>query len=517
MNGAESLVREAMASGIKVCFANPGTTEIPLVQAFDTVPGVRLVLGLFEGVCTGAADGYGRMLDKPAMTLLHLGPGFANGIAYLHNAKRARTPLVNVIGEHATWHREADAPLAMDIEALTGTVSGWHLTGSSADDLSKGLAEAVNQARYGMIASLIVPHDFQLREAGRTTEPPRSFGFEPPDEKIIARGATALKTKKSAAALMLGGRALRREGLLAAARIRAATGCALLAEMFPPFMDRGPDLPAIERLPYFPEPAKILLSRYETLVFVGSREPVTFFGYPGIESRLLSEKQEKIHLAGPKQSAAEVLERLAGAVGGRRGRKKALDSRNPGSSQAIPSGSLTPEKFCATMARLQPEDAIVIDEGLTTTFPYYQLSGAAPSHCLTTIVGGAIGYGMPCSIGAAIACPDRPVINFQADGSGMYTVQSLWTMAREGLNITTLLCNNRGYNIVRIELERAGVSNPGPAARAVTDFEDPAIDWVKVAAGLGVPGTAVATAEDLAREFRRAVGEPGPHLIEVRF
>lgn len=509
MNGAESLVRTAIASGIEVCFANPGTTEIPLVQAFDSVPGVRLVLGLFEGVCTGAADGYGRMLDRPAMTLLHLGPGFANGIAYLHNAKRARTPLVNVIGEHATWHREADAPLAMDIKALTGTVSGWHRTGTSADSLAADLTEAVAEARFGMIASVVAPHDFQLQKTGPGIAAPKAFRFESPDERTIEQGAAALR-KRSAAALMLGGRALRRAGLLAAAKVQAVTGCDLLAEMFPPFMERGPDLPRVERLPYFPEPAKALLSRYETVVFVGSREPVTFFGYPGIESWLLSKDQEKMHLAGARQNAVEVLEALAEALGGATGRGAGRNS-----SLGAPTGTLTPEKFCATMARIQPEDAIVIDEGLTSTFPYYQLSGNAPAHCLTTIVGGAIGYGMPCSIGAALACPDRPVINFQADGSGMYTVQSLWTMARERLNITTLVCNNRGYNIVRIELERAGVKHPGPAARAVTDFTDPPIDWVKMAGGLGVPGVTVTTVEDLVREFGRAATESGPHLIEV--
>ena len=125
MNGAESLIRTAIAAGVEVCFANPGTTEMPLVLAIDAIPGIRAILGLFEGVCTGAADGYARMAGKPAFTLLHMGPGFANGIANLHNARRARSPVVNLIGDHATWHLEADAPLTSDIVSLARPVSSW--------------------------------------------------------------------------------------------------------------------------------------------------------------------------------------------------------------------------------------------------------------------------------------------------------------------------------------------------------------------------------------------------------
>src|SRR5512135_166615 len=157
MNGANLLVKTAIRMGIEVCFANAGTTEMPIVVALDSTPGIKASLGLFEGVCTGAADGYGRMLDKPAMTLLHLGPGLANGIANLHNARRARSPVLNVVGEHATWHRPTDPPLAMEIEGLAKTVSGWRRTTSSPAEIALDLASAVTATRVGQVATLIVP------------------------------------------------------------------------------------------------------------------------------------------------------------------------------------------------------------------------------------------------------------------------------------------------------------------------------------------------------------------------
>ncbi len=164
MNGAESLLRTAAASGIRICFANPGTTELPLVAAFDTDTGVRPILCLFEGVCSGAADGYARMSGNPAMTLLHLGPGFANGIANFHNARRARSAIFNVIGDHASWHLASDPPLASDIESLARPVSGWLRSADPAGPLSRDAAEAIAAARSGMVATLIAPHDAQLRD-----------------------------------------------------------------------------------------------------------------------------------------------------------------------------------------------------------------------------------------------------------------------------------------------------------------------------------------------------------------
>jgi acetolactate synthase I/II/III large subunit len=513
MNGAEILVTTAAAAGIEICFANPGTTEIPLVMAFDAIPGIRPILGLSEGVCAGAADGYGRMLDRPAMTLLHLGPGFANSIAYLHDARRARTPVLSIIGEHASWHRPADAPLTMDIEALTATVSGWQRTVRSANTLSRDTAEAIGASRYGQVASLIVPHDYQEAEGGPGTTGRQEPVFDSIDSAVISRAAQLLR--EGGTALLLGGRALRTKGLQAAALVKASTGCDLLAETFPAFMERGAGLPPVERIPYFPEPARELLSRYRAVIQAGAKEPVTFFGYKGIGSHLLTDEQKTGPLATERQDVVEVLEALAHAVrqpGSSRGN---LPSHGEVQRPGVPDGELTAEKACITLAALQPEHAIIIDEGLTSSFTYYPLTAHVPPHSLTTVTGGAIGYGMPCAIGAAIAFPRRPVINLQADGSAMYTLQALWTQARESLDITTLICSNQSYNILRIELERAGIASPGHRARSLTELRRPVIDWVRIAQGFGVPAVSVNTAPGLARELSRAMGEPGPHLIEM--
>jgi len=513
MNGAEALLRTALAGGIEICFANPGTTEAPLVAALDKIQGMRAVLGLFEGVCTGAADGYGRMKGKPAMTILHLGPGFANGVANLHNARRAKTPLVNVIGEHATWHREADAPLAMNIEGLAGTVSGWVRTNAAARDFSRNMAEAISSTQYGQIATLIAPHDHQLEDVGDQIVGLPPLSFDPLDEAAVEKAAGLFKDGRRPA-LLLGGQALLEPGLALAGRIRARTGCDLLVENFPARVECGAGLPPVTRIPYFPEPALALLSAYDSIVLVGAREPVTFFGYGGISSYLLTENQRRISISSARGSVMEAFEFLAHILGAKEGCAGVPGGAEPARPE-VPEGSLTPEKVCQTLAAVQPEGAIIVDEGLTTAFYYFPLTVGLPRITFISIAGGSIGYGMPCAAGAALACPERPVINLQADGSAAYTVQALWTQAREGLNVTTLLCSNRTYNIVRVELERAGVAVPGPCSRSLTDLGNPNIDWVEIAKGFGVPGVSVDKAEDLARETRRALEEPGPHLIEM--
>jgi acetolactate synthase I/II/III large subunit len=514
VNGAELLVKTAVASGVEVCFSNPGTTEMPIVMALDSVSGIRAFLGLFEGACTGAADGYGRMLEKPAMTLLHLGPGFANGVANLHNARRAKSPVLNVVGEHATWHRNADPPLAMDIESLARTVSGWWQTSRSPQGIATDVADAVSSARLGQVATLIVPHDYQLAECESPSVDRGGIVFDPLEAESIKKAAERLR-KYHRVALLLGGRALRKPGLDAAARIESAIGCDLFAPTLPGYMEDGSGLPRIQRVPYFPEQAVAALSAYEVVLLAGAQEPVTFFGYPGIRSRILSDEQERIILCTDRQDVIGALQSLADNldVPLRFANKGDLFSRL--NRPALPSGELTVEKACLTFAALQPENAIIVDEAVTTRYSYIPLSSGLPPHSILTVAGGSIGYGIPCATGAAIACPDRPVIDLQADGSALYTVQALWTQAREGLNVTTLLCSNRSYRILQIELNRAGLTSFGPNTKRLTQLTNPAIDWVRVAEGLGVPGVAVDTAEDLGREIGRALAEPGPHLIEM--
>jgi acetolactate synthase-1/2/3 large subunit len=514
MNGAELLLRTAVRAGVDICFANAGTTEIPLVIALEKEPAIRPVLGLFEGVCTGAADGYGRMLDRPAMTLLHLGPGFANGIANLHNARRARTPILNVIGEHSTWHRPADPPLAMNIEPLVSAVSGWYRTNTSAEHLSRDITDALSAALEGQIASLIVPNDYQWAGTATTAISEPVVSCDPVDPATIEKAGGLLRTHGKTA-LVLGGRALRRDGLAQAARVKAVTGCDLLTVTFPGYLERGEGLPDVIRIPYFPEPAQELISQYDALLLAGVAEPVTFFGYEGIDSYVFPRHLKRVSIGIGRQQVVEALVLLADMLDAPRLPHLPAEVLAKRQIPPLPQGRLDAEKVCRTLAALQPEGAIIVDEGITASLPYYPLTAGVAPHSLLTIAGGSIGYGMPCALGAALACPDRPVINLQADGSAMYTVQALWTQAREGADVTTLICANRSYNIIDVELSRAGMTGAGGAAQSLVRLSPPDIKWVKIAEGMGVPAVSVETVEDLAGRFKEALAEPGPHLIEM--
>jgi acetolactate synthase-1/2/3 large subunit len=515
MNGAETLIRTLVDAGLDVCFANPGTTEMPMVRAIDDSSGMRAVLCLFEGVCTGAADGYARMSEKPGLTLLHLGPGFANGIAYLHDARRARSGIVNLIGEHATWHLAADPPLHSDIESLANPVSAWVRRNRSAEELSGDAAEAVAVAsrKPGQIATLIIPHDCQLDAANgpasaRMVSSPPKIG-----EDSINQAVDALR-RDEPKVLFLGGYALGERGLKAAARIAAVTGCKLMSETFPARWERGAGTPILERLPYFPEAAIAAISPYKSVTLAGAKSPVSFFGYPGVPGYFISPEQRQITLATPEEDVIDALETLAGALG-------APNHSQPGEISSgqtgliSPTGRLTPESISAAVTLLLPEMAIVMDESNTSMGPFLTMSQSAARHTLLTQPGGAIGLGPPCATGAAIASPDRTVINLQADGSAMYTLQALWTQAREGLNVKTIILNNRSYRILGIELMRAGAKEVGSQAQRLIELTQPAIDWVSLAKGMGVPGARVETAEDLVRELERALVEPGPQLIEA--
>ncbi len=513
MNGADILIKTAVEAGVEVCFTNPGTTEMPLVTAIDRNGGVRTVLGLFEGVCTGAADGYGRLTGKPAMTILHLGQGFANGISQLHNAARAHTPLVNVVGEHPTWHRGAGSPACMNIEALTSSLPGWQRTCKKAEALSADMADAVAAAGEGQIASLIVPQDYQtaVLAPAAISRPQSSPGAV--DEKAVMQARDVLR-KMSSAVMLLGGKALRREGVMAAARIRAKTGCALFTESFPACWDRGAGKPLLSRTIHAPG-EETRLPKYAGVVLAGMEEPVALFGRVGRESRILTKEQERVSLAGPEQDAAAALVALADALDAPGASRLPAGSMAELQRPALPEGALTVEKVCRTVAAVQPEGAIVVDESITSSSAYCPVSGTAPPHTFIALSGGSLGWGLSCSVGAAVACPDRPVIDLQGDGSAMYTIQALWTQAREGLNITTLIYSNRAYHAMQLGLIRSGVTSPGPVTRAVIELSRPAIEWVKLAPSLGVPAVSVSTAEELAHELRAALAEPGPHLIEM--
>lgn len=512
MNGAEALIETLYNAGVRVCFANPGTSEMQLVAAIDRHPDMRGVLGLFEGVVTGAADGYGRMADRPAATLLHLGPGFGNGAANLHNARRARSPIVNIVGDHATYHREFDAPLTSDVEGAARPFSEWVKTSASADALAADGAEAVRQAtRYpGAVATLIAPANFAWEEAKGAA--PIVTPQSPPqaDEALLARAASALKSGEPAA-LFLGGMALREDALNETGRIAEATGARILCETFTTRLQRGAGRVPVERLPYFGEMAAAHLSGLKRIVFVGAKPPVAFFAYPGKPGWLSPVDAEIIELADARTDALSTLRRLADALGAPKAHSKAQAPFVPPKM----SGKLDPSGVAAALAELCPKDAIIVDEAATAGLATFPMTAGMAPHDWLMLTGGSIGFGLPAGVGAAIACPKRKVICLQADGSAMYTVQALWTMAREKLDVTTVILNNASYAILNIELARVGAQNPGPKALSLLDLSNPMIDWVELSHGMGVPAVRAKTAEDFRAALKDTLEIRGPRLVEA--
>ncbi len=512
MNGAEALIRSLGDSGVDTCFANPGTSEMQLVAAIDGRPEMRAILGLFEGVVTGAADGYGRMADKPAATLLHLGPGLANGCANLHNAKRARTPVVNLVGDHATYHLDLDAPLTSDIAGVARPMSDWVAVSASPGDLAgKGVAAVAEALRYpGQIATLIVPANHAWDEGGDAVRPRAPLPAPCADDDAVAAAAAAL-AHGGRCALFLGGRALRADALEAAGRIAARTGARILCETFPARLQRGAGRVPVERLPYFAEVAAEFLTAFDALVLVGAPAPVAFFAYPDKPSRLSPAGAEIVTLAAPREQALDALERLAAQVGA-----AGAPLLQPPLRPEPPVGALAPAGIGAILASMLPENAIVSDEGTTGSGPIYQALAGAPAHDWLTLTGGSIGQGLPLALGAAVACPDRKVVAVQSDGSAMYTVQALWTMARENLDVTVILLNNGSYAILQHELRRVGVASPGPTAQSLLDLTRPEIDWTAMSEAMGVRAICVTTLDAFAAELADALAQHGPRLIEAR-
>ncbi len=511
MNGAAALIQTLSECGVDVCFANPGTSEMQLVAALDGQPNMRAILGLFEGVVTGAADGYGRMADKPAATLLHLGPGLGNGLSNLHNAKRARTPVVNIVGDHATDHLQYDAPLTSDVAGVARPMSDWVRTSTSPDDLAEAGAEAVEAALTypGQIATLIVPADHAWTDGARPAVPRNRPEAPGVSAEEIRSTAAALKDD-GPAALYLGGRALREDALQQAGRIAAATGARLISETFSSRLQRGAGRVPLERLPYFGEMAAEFLDGLTRIVFVGAEPPVSFFAYPGKPSWLSPEGAQLIELAGPRDDASSTLRQLADALDA-----PASGDVQPAFVPPVADGKLDAQSLGGVLAALMPEHAIISDEAATAGLAIFPMTAGAPQHDWLMLTGGSIGQGLPLAAGAAIACPDRKVIALQADGSAMYTVQALWTMARENLDVTSVLINNGSYAILNIELARVGVTEPGPKALSLLDLTRPVIDWVSISKGMGVPAVRADTVEAFRDALGEALSSKGPRLIEA--
>ncbi|MFO1332849.1 MAG: acetolactate synthase large subunit [Rubrivivax sp.] len=513
MNGAQALLQTLADAGVEVCFTNPGTSEMHFVAALDTEPRMRAVLALFEGVATGAADGYARMAGKPAATLLHLGCGLGNGLANLHNARKGRVPVINIVGDHATTHTRYDAQLQSDIETVARNVSpGFVRTSAGTAALGQDAVDAITAARGlpGQVATLILPADVSWGEGGQPCPPPPLPTPAAAEDAAVQAVAQAIRTGGKTV-LLLGGQALREGALRSAARIAAHSGVQLLAEVFPTRMERGAGLPAVERVAYLAELAGVQLAGVQHLVLVDAKSPVSFFAYPGKPGDLVPEGCTVHTLSSPAQDAAASLDKLVAALGAGSIEPPLAPAQRPGR----PRGPLTTPKVCKAVGHLLPEHAIVIDEAITSGLMLGTMTAGAPRHDLLTLTGGAIGQGLPNAVGAAIACPRRPVIALVGDGTAMYTIQALWTMAREQLHVVSIIFNNASYSVLNVELERVGAGAATPKARAQFELKAPVLNFSQLAQGMGVHAVRAGTAEGFCQALEYALAHPGPHLIEA--
>lgn len=513
MNGAESLVQTLTDQGVEICFANPGTSEMHFLKALEN-PSMRSVLCLFEGVCTGAADGYYRMKDTPASTLLHLGPGLANGLANIHNAKRASSGMVNIVGEHSAAHLKYDPPLMSDIEGLARPLSHWVRRVESPRAVASDVATAVSKASEhpGQIATLILPGDTSWQDAGEQIVLPRMVtSAKIPDTARIDHIAKVLRLGEPTL-IILAGRSTRARALELAGKLKAVTGCRIATQFFSARIERGAGRVTLERIPYAVGPAVEYLKGFKHIITVETTEPIAFFSYPDKPSLLKSPGTSVQSLVEIGEDGAVGLEMLVEALGATN--SVALIQQR--SDATPPTGALTPATIAQALAAALPENCILVDESLTTGRETMGLTVGAARHDLINNMGGSIGYGTPVATGAALACPDRRVFCMVGDGSAMYTIQSLWTQAREGLNITTIIFANNSYAILKAEYANMGAGAPGPRALAMIDIDRPRIDWLAMAKSMGVPAVAVDTAEAFHKAMADSVNEPGPCLIEVR-
>lgn len=510
MNGAEALIRTLVAGGVDVCFANPGTSELHIVAALDRVAAMRCVLGLFEGVVTGAADGYARMAEKPSCTLLHLGPGLANGLANLHNAKRAQVPMINIVGQHPSYHLRHDVPLASDIEAIARPYSNWVRTSSGQIGEDAALAVVSAKSPPGQIATLIVPSDVAWAGGGTVAEIPALSRPPLPAPETIEHAAAMLRSGLPAG-MILSGNALYGRGLATAGRIAAGTRAELLCPYPLTRLERGAGVVLVDRTHYILDQALEQLSRFRKLILVGAQAPVAYFAYPGKNSVLTSPDCEIYTLAEPGEDYSGALEGLASALSPLGAQPLAEHVTRP----VIVSGEITLPGIANAVGALLPENAVVVDESMTSGRGLMGATRGAPPHDWLGNTGGSIGIALPLAVGAAIACPDRRVLCFTADGSGMYTAQALWTMARESLKITTVVFANRTYAVLKREFSYLGMGEPGPRASSMFEIGRPDLDWILLARGMGVPGSRPTSIDGFARALREGFATEGPTLIEV--
>jgi acetolactate synthase-1/2/3 large subunit len=512
MNGAESLIKTLVASGVEVCFANPGTSEMHFVAALDEVKGMRCVLGLFEGVVSGAADGYARMAGKPAVTLLHLGPGLGNALANIHNARKGHVPMINIIGDHATYHLQYDAPLTSDIEGIAKPVSDWVHTSAAAEDIAADGVQAVQAAGHNRIATLILPADVSWGDnpAGIGQAPVIPPLTQVSSEQIEA-AATMLRSGKPSMVLAGGDISLELGRLLNSLALKS--GSRVCVETFPTRIRRGAGSAKLEKLPYLAEYAIAFMQDVENLVLIGAQSPVSFFAYPNVPSVITADHCNILSLAAPGDDLLHCAKELLAALGG----AAVAPECYAHAVSELPTGELSAQTIAQSISHLLPDNAVVVDEGATSSLVCYPVTASAAPHDWLSLTGGSIGFGLPCAVGASIACPHRKVVCMEGDGSAMYTIQSLWTMARENLDVTVVIFNNSKYNILELEFARTGArgGSPGPKASSMLDIGNPLMDFVAIAQGMGVMATKAGSAEEFNREFAAAMSATGPRVIEA--
>lgn len=512
MNGAEALLRTLVDAGVEICFANPGTSEMQLVSAIGNTGAMRPVLCLFEGVVSGAADGYARMSGKPAATLLHLGSGFSNSLANMHNARRAGSPVINIVGDHASYHLQYDAPLTSDLEGIARWGSHWHEVATSPDDLSAAGARAVHAAQEdnGQIATLIAPANHAWDEAaGPAPALPAPVAGTVPAERITD-AARHIRTGKNTC-LLLGGAALLEHNLARLGALAQVHGVTLMCSTFPTRLQRGAGRVAVQRLPYFAEQAAEALAPFDKLILLGTSAPVSFFAYPGKESWLTPGHCELVTLADRTENLETAVLALCDALE----LEAAVATHTERVLHDVADAPLNALNLGQIVSNEMPENTIVSDEGATCGLAAFLCTENAAAHDWLTLTGGAIGQGLPVALGASLACPERKVVALQADGSAMYTIQALWSMAREACDVTVVLLNNRSYAILNIELERVGAGEPNEKTLSMLDLSNPNMDFCAIARGLGVNATRARTTAEFSRQFREAMASPGPHLIEA--
>jgi len=516
--GAQLILAGLADAGVNTIFTNPGTTEIYFVAALAHQSTPRAVLTLAEGAAAGAADGYARISDEPSAILLHLGPGLANAIAYLHNAKRAHSPIVVIVGDHSSGVAPLDPPLAADIDGLAQTFSKAVLHATRSHSLRHLGAQAVALATEGTpgLVTLVVGSDVSWTEFDEPS--PQAIAastVEDFDATALARASAALGEPEGTAVLV-GGTLLHQRAAAVLAKLCAYENLQVLTNTFPARIDRGQRSPTVERLPYLPEMAIATLQSTQRLVIIGGTDPVPFFGYPHLPDRLVPQGCEIIRVTTNPNAAIAGAERLLAQMAPAAPRGRQVTSTVP--SDPVGTEPLSPANFAAIVGGLLVPDAIVVDESNTLGLWLDQATANAPQHTwLPALTGGAIGHGIPLAIGAAMAAPNRRVLALIADGSSLYTPQALWTQAAENLDIITVVLVNRAYGILNFELERLGPAAPTDQSRQLLSLAQPPIDHAKLAESFGVPSTSATTTTELHQGLTAAFSRRGPSLIVAHF